>query len=54
MDGLGCSDGFGIDGFKLLQIEDEYIGRVAPGRVGLGKRFIAVPEYFGGVSVAAR
>ena len=54
MDGLGCSDGFGIDGVQLLQIKDEYIGRVAPGRVGLGKRFIAVPEYFGGVSIAAR
>lgn len=48
------SYGFGIDGFQLLQIEDEYIGRVAPSRVGLGKRFIALPEYFGGISIAAR
>lgn len=46
--------GFGIDGFQLLQIEDEDIGRVAPGRVSLGKRFIALPEYFGGISIAAR
>lgn len=48
------SYGFGIDGFQLFQIKNEDIGRIAPGRVGLGKRFIAFPEYFGGISVTAR